>query len=730
MDIIRKLPDNIANQIAAGEVIQRPASAVKELMENAIDAGATQVHLVIQDAGKALVQVIDNGKGMSEADAVLSLQRHATSKIQKIEDLFEIKTMGFRGEALASIAAVAEVEIKTRQGDQELGVFIEASHSSIQKKEPCASPQGTSFSMKNLFFNVPARRNFLKSNAAELRHIIEEFTRVALAFPDIFFSLTSNGQEMFHLDIGPLKARIVQLLGSNLKSQLVSVNDETDYINIHGFIGKPEVSKKTRGDQYFFVNNRFIKSAYLNHAITTAFNELIPKENYPLYVLFIDIDPTQVDINVHPTKQEIKFEDEKIIYAFVKAAIKHSLVQSSVAPSLDFSLNAEIQRLDAINKPFNEQNKEAASAGDLYKTFTQKNQAHFIDGSDKGALKNWQDFYKPAKAGSNENSGIEKTNLDTEAKRIADFLQSNPDHDTESHIPDTPSRSIDDRQDNKSMGDLDWNLHLDQTEEGYRLPEDPDGFYSLPTDLPASGFAAKNTNDGTGGDNDIDYGPVSEASLDYFALAGGGTGFGLGVSKPQKTIELQEGAPLLQIQQTYIIAPTSRGYVLVHQQLAHERILYEQFSKRLHKSSGASQKLLIPSELNISTSDGILLEELKDTIQTLGYYIEKGDDQKYAVIAVPADMPSGGEGRAIELLLEQFKHFNSEIRFSKKEKVIRCMARQQAVKAGKLLTQPEMLRLVEDLFACDISALTAAGDSPTYIEFKEDYLDGLFGLGK
>ena len=728
------MPDNIANQIAAGEVIQRPASAVKELMENAIDAGATQIHLVIQDAGKALVQVIDNGKGMSEADAILSLQRHATSKIQKIEDLFEIKTMGFRGEALASIAAVAEVEIKTRQHDQELGIFVEASHSAIQKKESCAAPQGTSFSMKNLFFNVPARRNFLKSNAAELRHIIEEFTRVALAFPDIFFSLTSNGQEMFHLDVGPLKARIVQLLGSNLKSQLVSVNDETDYINIHGFIGKPEVSKKTRGDQYFFVNNRFIKSAYLNHAITTAFSELIPKENYPLYVLFIDIDPTQVDINVHPTKQEIKFEDEKIIYAFVKAAIKHSLVQSSVAPSLDFSLNAEIQRLDAINKPFSEHNKEAASAGDLYKTFTQKNQAHFIDRSDKGALKNWQDFYKPTGSGSDESSGIEKANPDTEAKRIADFLQSNPDQSDEiqdrgTPMPDTAARQTGDSSEHDGGSDLGWSMHLDQTEGGYRLPEDPDGFYSLPTDLPASGFAAKNTNNETG-DNDVDYGPVSEASLDYFALAGGGAGFSLGISKPQKNIELQEGAPLLQIQQTYIIAPTSRGYVLVHQQLAHERILYEQFSKKLHKSSGASQKLLIPSQLHISTSDGILLEELKDTIQTLGYYIEKGEDQKYAVIAVPADMPSGGEGRAIELLLEQFKHFNSEIRFSKKEKVIRCMARQQAVKAGKLLTQPEMVRLVEDLFACDISALTAAGDSPTYIEFKEDYLDGLFGLGK
>ena len=779
MDIIRKLPDNIANQIAAGEVIQRPASAVKELLENAIDAGATHIQLIIQDAGKALVQVIDNGKGMSETDAVLSLQRHATSKIKKIEDLFEIKTMGFRGEALASIAAVAEVEIKTRQQDAELGVLVEAAHSTIQRREPCQAPKGTSFSMKNLFFNVPARRNFLKSNAAELRHIIEEFTRVALAFPEIFFSLTSNGQEMFHLDAGPLKGRIVQLLGANLKSQLVSVNDETNYINIHGFIGKPEVAKKTRGDQYFFVNHRFIKSAYLNHAVTGAFNELIPKENYPLYVLFIDIDPNQVDINVHPTKQEIKFEDEKIIYAFVRAAIKHSLVQSSVAPSLDFSLNPEIQQLDAVNKPFSDATQKATSAGDLYKTFTRKNQAHFIEGSSKGNLQNWQDFYKPAGGMSNdhlpglpgrqdqagqlpeglspgENGGrgplggvspredSSDDRPDSEAKRIADFLNM-PD---EEHEQDGSGTSDDDS--NPGTG-LPHNLQPGKG--GYQLKEDPDGFASLPTDLPDNtrnliynkgvdapsgiGLGTEGDDQRSGAGADSGFASAGQSSLDYFALAGAagsdvGLGLGLGGSQgaAKKDAELVQGAPLLQIQQTYIIAPTTKGFVLVHQQLAHERILYEQFSHKLHKSAGASQRLLIPCDLHISPADGILLEELKDTIQALGYYIEKDANGQYGVIAVPADMPTGGEARAIELLLEQFKHFNSEIRFSKKEKVIRCMARQQAVKAGKILTQAEMVRLVEDLFHCDISALTASGDSPTYIEFKEDYLDGLFGLGK
>ncbi|HMC99320.1 MAG TPA: DNA mismatch repair endonuclease MutL, partial [Ferruginibacter sp.] len=323
-DIIQLLPDNIANQIAAGEVIQRPASAVKELMENAVDAGADEIKLIVNDAGKALVQVIDNGKGMSETDARMAFERHATSKISVIDDLFRIKTMGFRGEALASIAAVAQVELKSRRAEDETGVYIEIENSVVKKQESVAANVGTSIAMKNLFFNVPARRNFLKSNAAELRHIVDEFTRIAMSFPNIFFSFVSNGQEVFHLEKGTLKQRIVQILGSTYNAKLVSVQEQTDYMDIYGFVGKPESAKKTRGDQFFFVNNRFIKSAYLNHALMNAFNEMIPRDSFPMYALFIDLDPSQLDINVHPTKQEIKFEDEKIVYAFVQSAVKHS----------------------------------------------------------------------------------------------------------------------------------------------------------------------------------------------------------------------------------------------------------------------------------------------------------------------------------------------------------------------------------------------------------------------
>ena len=293
--------------------------------------------------------MIDNGGGMSETDARMSFERHATSKITTIDDLFHIKTMGFRGEALASIAAVAQVELKTKRLDDETGTYIEIENSVVKKQEPIAVAEGTSIAMKNLFFNVPARRNFLKSNTAEMRHIVDEFTRVALAFPQIFFSLTANNQQIFHLEAGNLKQRILQLLGNTYNTKLVTVKEETDYMNIYGFVGKPDTAKKTRGDQYFFVNNRFIKSAYLNHAVMNAYQEMITKDSFPMYVLFIDLDPTQVDVNVHPTKQEIKFEDEKIIYAFVQAAVKHALAQFSVTPTLDFELDASIQQFHPFN---------------------------------------------------------------------------------------------------------------------------------------------------------------------------------------------------------------------------------------------------------------------------------------------------------------------------------------------------------------------------------------------
>ena len=338
-DVIQLLPDSVANQIAAGEVIQRPASVVKELMENALDAGATEIKLVLKEAGKLLIQVVDNGCGMSATDARLSFERHATSKIRQASDLFAIKTMGFRGEAMASIAAVAQVEMKTRRATDELGTRICIEGSEVKTQESCQHPVGTNTSVKNLFFNVPARRNFLKSNPVEQRHINDEFIRLAIAHPDVFFSLHHNGNEVFHLPASNQRQRIVSVFGGNANKKLVPVEEDTDIVSLEGFIGKPAFAKKTRGEQYFFVNRRFIKSGYLHHAVMGAFEDIITKDLFPIYVIFLEIDPKQIDINVHPTKQEIKFEDERLIYNYLKVAVRHALGKHNITPTLDFDQN-------------------------------------------------------------------------------------------------------------------------------------------------------------------------------------------------------------------------------------------------------------------------------------------------------------------------------------------------------------------------------------------------------
>ena len=391
-DIIQLLPDTVANQIAAGEVIQRPASAVKELLENAVDAGSKRIEVYVKDSGKTLLQVIDDGSGMSPSDARMAFERHATSKIRSADDLFTIRTMGFRGEALASIAAIAHVELKTRRHEDEIGTHIEIEGNELRKQQPSGVQAGTSFSIKNLFFNVPARRNFLKSNAIEARHIIDEFERIAYSNPEIAFSLHQNGIEIFRLPVSNIRQRIVNINGSQYNERLVPVHEETSLLSITGFIGKPEFSKKTRGEQYFFVNKRYIKDGYLNHAVTNAFEELLSKDSFASYWLYIDIDPSRIDVNIHPTKTEIKFEDERSIYAIVRAAVKRSLGQYSVTPSLDFEREGSFDiphsmRYQPVPKPsvqvnteynpFSSTGKSIASSGweKLYEGVSQAPQA-------------------------------------------------------------------------------------------------------------------------------------------------------------------------------------------------------------------------------------------------------------------------------------------------------------------------------------------------------------------
>jgi len=623
-DKILLLPDNIANQIAAGEVIQRPASAVKELLENAVDAGATEIKLIINDAGKSLVQVIDNGGGMSETDARMSFERHATSKITTIDDLFHIKTMGFRGEALASIAAVAQVELKTKRLDDETGTYIEIENSVVKKQEPIAVAEGSSIAMKNLFFNVPARRNFLKSNNAEMRHIVDEFTRVALAFPQIFFSLTANNQQIFHLEAGNLKQRILQLLGNTYNTKLVSVKEDTDYMNIYGFVGKPDTAKKTRGDQYFFVNNRFIKSAYLNHAVMNAYQEMVTKDSFPMYVLFIDLDPTQVDVNVHPTKQEIKFEDEKIIYAFVQAAVKHALAQFSVTPTLDFELDATIQQLSSIQQPFTEEKKSAATSGSIFKGFTEKNKAHFIEPTNRSELKHWRDFYESRESGVGSQESIENVQ--------------------------------------QSM------LNAQSS------TEDKPGIHHSP---------------------------------------------------PDSYRDIIHDTGLTQLHNEYILSQTASGFILINQQAAHERIIYERLQEAAKGKPVATQRSMFPVTIELAPADTVLLEDIMNDLQQLGYMIEPFGKNTFVVQGTPADVTQGNEKQVIDSLLEQYKHFSNDLKFSKREKLVRSLAWQQSIKAGRQLSEKEMEALVEDLFKCKQPNSSPNGN-PAYLEFKKEQLEKMF----
>lgn len=405
-DIIQLLPDHVANQIAAGEVVQRPASVVKELLENAIDAEATHIQLLIKDAGKTLIQVSDDGKGMSETDARLCFERHATSKIKMAEDLFQLKTKGFRGEALASIAAIAHVDLKSKQEEQEVGTEIKINGTKVESQEPCVTQKGTVVSVKNLFFNIPARRNFLKSNAVETRHIIDEFQRVALAHPQIAFSLHHNGSEIFQLPITNHRQRIVNIFGAKTNEKLVPVEEETEILNVQGFVGKPEFAKRTKGEQFFFVNDRFIKSPYLNHAVTAAFEGLLKEKTYPSYFLYLNIDPKRIDINIHPTKTEIKFDDEHALYAILRSAIKHSLGQFNVAPVLDFERDANLDtpysykekqaehpivEVDRNFNPFESEMKFSSSSSTSAKTSSSK--SNFQPSFSKKNEGSWEALY-------------------------------------------------------------------------------------------------------------------------------------------------------------------------------------------------------------------------------------------------------------------------------------------------------------------------------------------------
>ncbi|MBS1532837.1 MAG: DNA mismatch repair endonuclease MutL [Bacteroidetes bacterium] len=598
-DIINLLPDSVANQIAAGEVVQRPASAVKELIENAIDAGADKIQLILKDAGKSLIQVIDNGCGMSLTDARMCFERHATSKIRKAEDLFAIRTMGFRGEAMASIAAIAHVELKTRRHEDELGTCIIIEGSEVISQQPCSVPTGTSISVKNLFYNTPARRNFLKSNPVEMRHIVDEFQRVALANPGIFFTMHHDGQEVYHLPATALKQRIIHLFGSNYNQRLVPVEEDTSIIKLRGFVGKPEFARKTRGEQFFFVNNRYIRDAYLNHAVLTAFEELLPDESFPLYVLFIDIDPSKIDINVHPTKTEIKYQDEKSIYAIIRSAVKRALGKYNITPTLDFDQENSIGHL-ITPKPIEEIVQPTISFNPNFNPF----------------------------AG-------EKT-----SEREIPFLR-----DTGSHKK-TP------------------------------IPQNWDTLYEI-----------------SKREHTIQHDLHSEKTVSVEEQE---------VSKPGER-------QLFQLHNRYILSPIKSGFMLINQQAAHERILYERFLQQLENHSGTSQQSLFPQSVTLNGGDFELLKELLPEIRALGFDVREFGPNTVVVEGIPADLGNVAEHTLLEHLLEGFKNNLSILKLDKRDNLARSLARNAAAKIGVKLSSEEMNLLIDQLFACQMPNIALNG---------------------
>ena len=580
-DIIRLLPDSLANQIAAGEVVQRPASAVKELLENAVDAGAQKVSVIIKDAGKALIQVIDDGKGMSETDARMSLERHATSKISSSDDLFSIRTKGFRGEALASIAAVSQLEIKSKQADSEVGTLILVEGSEVKKQEPTASNSGTSICVKNLFYNVPARRNFLKSNGVETKHIVEEFIRVSLAHPEISFSLYQNDLETFNLPSGKLSQRIVNLFGKNYREQLAACEEETNLLKVKGYIGKPEFAKKTRGEQYFFVNNRFIKSNYLNHAVANAFEGLIQEGSYPFYVLFIEIDPKHVDVNVHPTKTEVKFDDERTVYAIIRAAVKQALATHNIIPAIDFSADINLgEKLKIERETINEKN---------YSQFKSTPTPR-----EKSNTENWERLFD-----ENEGKGSFRDEI----------LQQ----------PQEQSESIT---------------------------------------------------------------------------------FSSALNSDENTVEPVSEKAIFQLHNAYLITQVKSGMMIVDQQAAHERVLYEKYLRNLDSKNGASQQSLFPQSVSLNPGDYSLVMEMEEELKALGFLIEPFGKNDILVKGMPADIASANEQHVFEGIIEQFKKNKSELSIDRRENLARSLSRRTSIKNGSRLTQEEMSGLIDQLFGC------------------------------
>ncbi len=586
-DIIQLLPDHVANQIAAGEVVQRPASVVKELLENAIDAKATSITLVIKDAGKTLVQVTDNGIGMSVTDARLSFERHATSKIKSAEDLFNLHTKGFRGEALASIAAIAHVELKTKTENSEIGTHLTIEGSKVISQDPAVVPKGTTISVKNLFYNIPARRNFLKSNPVETRHIIDEFHRVALAHPNVAFQMLHNGSDVFNLPSTNSRQRIVNIFGSKTNEKLVPVHEETEILKIEGFVLKPEFGKKSRGEQFFFVNDRFIKSPYLHHAVSSAFEGLMKNDVHPGYFLFLEVDPHSIDINIHPTKTEIKFDNEHSIYAMLRATVKHSLGQFNIAPVLDF------ERDKGFDTPY-EYSKKSPTAPSIevdrdfnpFKEKPKQGNINFPFKREQSA--SWESLYVGL---NDENAPV------------------------------------------SNLGDIEF-----ESEE-------------------VTGSLFENT-------------------------------------------ETETGQTTFQLQNKYIVSPLKNGMMVIHQNLAHQRILYEELLKNITVKEAVSQQLLFPLQLHFSKPDLEIIEKVREQLEHTGFIFSEIKEETIEISGIPVMILESHVVNLLSQLVYDIKEEVPESGFSQNDMLAKSMAASMAIKTGVSLNREEREHLINQLFAC------------------------------
>jgi len=611
--IIQLLPDHVANQIAAGEVVQRPASVVKELLENAVDAKATDIKLIVKDGGKSLVQVIDNGLGMSVTDARLCFERHATSKIRQAEDLFSLLTKGFRGEALASIAAIAHVEMKTRQEQEELGTHIVIEGSKFVSQDVAVLPKGTSFSVKNLFFNIPARRNFLKSETVEHRHIVDEFQRVALAHPNIHFTYFHNGSELINLPSSNYRQRIVNIFSGKTNEKLVPVQEETEIVTIQGFVSKPEFAKKNRGEQFFLVNDRFIKSGYLHHAVMSAYEGLLRDGNQPSYYLYLNVPPHTIDINIHPTKTEIKFDDEHALYAILRSAIKHSLGQFNVAPILDFDRDSN------LDTPYNFKNQEAASP------------TIQIDGN----------FNPFSEATPNKHF--------TNNKRI------------ETNTNNWESLYVGLKQDTEEISQIE--------------------------------FESDEVTGSLFNENEIE----------------------------------QASNKRYQIHKKYIVNPMKSGMVIIDQNRAHQRVLYEQFLTNMTVYQASSQQLLFPLNLFFSKNQMKLFSELQLSLVNTGFVFDSSNEDHLVISGLPINVSESEVSDVLEQLLSDLSDGIPESSFSQNDSIAKSMAKSLAVKTGAYLTEKEQENLVNGLFACKDPNVSPF-QKPTFITMRVEDIDKKFTL--